>query len=103
MADSQLKSDIEWEVGKVHIKYGAAVGACAVVLPNVTIGRFALVGAGSVVTRDVPDYGLVAGNPARLVGYVCRCGHRLINSQEHPNQWHCDTCQEKYDLPALKT
>lgn len=53
---------------------GATLGAGSVILCGITIGRYALVGAGSVVTRDVPDYALVAGNPARQQGWVCRCG-----------------------------
>jgi UDP-2-acetamido-3-amino-2,3-dideoxy-glucuronate N-acetyltransferase len=96
--DGKLKSDAEWEVGKIQVKYGAAIGARAVVLPDITIGRFALIGAGAVVTKDVPDYGLVVGNPARLVGYVCKCGRRLKNDQAE--KWHCDACQEVYHLPS---
>jgi hypothetical protein len=49
-----------------------------VVLPGVTVGRFALVGSGSVVTRDVPVHGMVVGNPARMIGYACACGRRLV-------------------------
>ena len=64
-----------------------------VVLPDVTIGRFALVGAGSVVTHDVPPHGLVLGNPARLIGYVCSRGHRLV--QEQDGTWCCPRCGEK--------
>ncbi len=72
--DGTLKTDADWEVGTVRVRRGASVGAGAVVLPGVTIGQFAMVGAGAVVTRDVPDHGLVVGNPARLVGFVCFCG-----------------------------
>jgi len=59
------------------VREGASLGANATVLCGITIGRYALVGAGAVVTRDVPDFGLVVGNPARLKGFVCRCGGRL--------------------------
>jgi acetyltransferase-like isoleucine patch superfamily enzyme len=75
--DGTLKSDADWEVSLVRVCYGASIGAGAIVVAGVTIGRFALVGAGAVVTRDVPDYGLCVGNPARLIGYVCACGRRL--------------------------
>ncbi len=75
--DGTLKNGSDWEVGKILVKEGASIGANSTILPNVIIGRFALVGAGSVVTKDVPDFGLVYGNPARLMGYVCRCGKRL--------------------------
>lgn len=62
---------------KTLIKKGASVGANATLLCGITLGRWCVVGAGSVVTSDVPDYGLVYGNPARLEGWVCRCGKRL--------------------------
>jgi UDP-2-acetamido-3-amino-2,3-dideoxy-glucuronate N-acetyltransferase len=94
--DGVLKSADDWDVAPIVVRYGASVGAGAVVLPGVTIGRFAMVGAGAVVTRDVPDFGLVVGQPARLVGYVCRCGRRLDRS-ESGELW-CTTCHERYDL-----
>jgi acetyltransferase-like isoleucine patch superfamily enzyme len=72
-----LKTVDDWVVGPVLLRYGCSIGAGAIVLPNVTVGRFALVGSGAVVTRDVPDHGLVVGNPARLIGFVCACGGRL--------------------------
>ncbi len=59
------------------VKEGASLGAGAVILAGVTIGQYALVGAGSVVTKDVPPYALVVGNPARLQGWVCQCGQSL--------------------------
>lgn len=79
--DGRQKGADDWQVAPILVRYGASVGACAVVVAGVTIGRFALVGAGAVVTHDVPDYGLVVGVPARLVGYVCRCGRRLQVSE----------------------
>ena len=75
--DGELKRDADWEVGKILVRYGASIGAGAIILPGVTVGRFALVGAGAVVTRDVAAQALVVGNPARPVGFVCMCGHRL--------------------------
>lgn len=68
--DGSLKSCSDWVVGKTVVKFGAAIGAHSVILPDITIGRFALVGAGSVVTKDVPDYALVFGNPAAPRGRV---------------------------------
>jgi len=62
---------------RTRVCQGATVGAGCVVICGVTIGRFAMAAAGSVVTRDVPDHRLVAGNPARGVGWVCTCGQRL--------------------------
>jgi acetyltransferase-like isoleucine patch superfamily enzyme len=75
--DGSLKSASDWQAGRTLVRFGAAVGAGSVILPSKTIGRFAMIGAGSVVTKDVPDYGLVVGNPARFIGFVCECGHRL--------------------------
>jgi UDP-2-acetamido-3-amino-2,3-dideoxy-glucuronate N-acetyltransferase len=85
-SDGQLKGNDDWIVGPILVKYGASLGAGSLILPNVTIGRFALVGAGAVVTRDVPDHALVVGNPARRVGYVCHCGRKMI---QQGKAWHC--------------
>lgn len=81
-ADGSIKSDDDWEVGKILIKKGASIGARSVILPNVTIGEFAMIGAGSVVTKDVPDFGLVYGNPARLHGYVDEKGNKRDEKQK---------------------
>lgn len=75
--DGSLKVAENWQVTPTLVREGAAIGANAVVVCGITVGRWAMVGAGAVVTRDVPDYGLVWGNPARLHGFVCPCGERL--------------------------
>ena len=82
---------------------GKKVDFESVVLPGVTIGEYALVGAGAIVTHSVPDHGLVVGNPARLVGYVCRCGRQLapVGRDETKEQFRCDACNEVYRLPPL--
>jgi len=69
--------DGDWEVGAIVVDDGAAIGANSTILPGVRIGCWAMVGAGAVVTRDVEPYALVAGTPARRIGWVCRCGARL--------------------------
>ncbi len=69
--------DGDWEVGETLVGDGAAIGANSTILPGVRIGHWALVGAGAVVTRDVAPYALVAGSPARQLGWVCPCGNRL--------------------------
>lgn len=61
----------------ITLKEGASLGANCTILPGITVGRWAMVGAGAVVTHDVPDHGLVVGTPARLVGWVCQCGEKL--------------------------
>jgi UDP-2-acetamido-3-amino-2,3-dideoxy-glucuronate N-acetyltransferase len=80
-ADGTLKSSGDWTVGPILVRYGASVGAGAVILPNVTLGRFAMVAAGAVVTEDVPDHALVMGVPARVAGFVCTCGRRMVQAE----------------------
>ena len=72
---SQVSRKLLYE--KTLIRQGATVGANATIVCGVTLGRYCFVGAGSVVTKDIPDYGLVLGNPGRLQGYMSRHGHRL--------------------------
>lgn len=69
-SDGTLKSESDWTVSPTVVKKGAAIGAHATILPGVTIGEWAMIGAGSVVTKDVPAYALVYGNPARVQGKV---------------------------------
>jgi acetyltransferase-like isoleucine patch superfamily enzyme len=93
-----LKSAADWSVSPTLIKYGASLGAGAIVMAGLTIGRFAMVGAGAVVTHDVPDFGLVAGVPARLIGYVCACGQRL---QIDGEIGRCPVCDVHYQIPHI--
>ena len=69
-----LKGSVDWVVGKMLIKKGASIGAATVILPNVTIGEYALIGAGSVVTKDIPPFSLAYGNPAKIYGKVDKRG-----------------------------
>ncbi len=92
--DGSLKSDDDWTVGKSHVAMGAAVGSRSVILPGINIGRWALIGAGSVVTRDVPDHALVAGNPAKQLGWVCACAEKLDAS------FACSACGRSYQQSA---
>jgi dTDP-4-amino-4,6-dideoxygalactose transaminase/acetyltransferase-like isoleucine patch superfamily enzyme len=82
------------EYQKTLVKKGASIGANAVVICGNQIGRYAFVGAGAVITKDVPDYALVVGNPARIVGWMCFCGMRLQfnNTQEG----RCKSCGREY-------
>ncbi len=98
--DGAPESDEDWEQVSTLVRYGASIGAGSVVLPGVTIGRWAMVGADSLVTRDVPDHGLVIGSPAELVGWACKCGRRL---QHASDAWTCSRCGETYALPPLGT
>jgi UDP-2-acetamido-3-amino-2,3-dideoxy-glucuronate N-acetyltransferase len=100
--DGSPKSDGDWQLVPTLVREGASIGTGAVVLPGVTIGRWALVGAGAVVTRDVPEQALVTGNPARMVGYVCMCGRPLGHEG---GAWRCPACDclyklEKAEMPS---
>jgi UDP-2-acetamido-3-amino-2,3-dideoxy-glucuronate N-acetyltransferase len=98
--EGALKTDADWQVSTTLVRYGASIGAGAVVLPDLIIGRFALVGAGAVVTRSVPDHGLVVGNPARLIGFACCCGQRLSERERRGGLllMDCPTCASHYQL-----
>ena len=101
--DGNLITDSDWEVGKILVKYGASIGAGAVVLPNVTIGEFAMIGAGAIVTKSVPDHGIVVGNPARLVGFACKCGRKLTEFEKKSTFviMRCNICQFNYNIPNI--
>jgi UDP-2-acetamido-3-amino-2,3-dideoxy-glucuronate N-acetyltransferase len=75
--DGALKTAADWHAVGVTLEEGCSLGARSVVVPGVTVGAWAMVAAGAVVTRDVPAYAFVAGNPGRPKGWVCRCGERL--------------------------
>jgi UDP-2-acetamido-3-amino-2,3-dideoxy-glucuronate N-acetyltransferase len=81
---------------KTLVKEGASLGANSTILCDLTIGRYAFVGAGAVVTRDVPDYALVVGNPARIVGWMSEAGRKLVFNKN--GFATCDKCRKKYRL-----
>jgi UDP-2-acetamido-3-amino-2,3-dideoxy-glucuronate N-acetyltransferase len=81
-----------WEVSNTLVKQGASIGANATIVCGHTLGKYCMVGAGSVVTKDVPDHALVVGNPAKVVGHVCKCGCKL---NEHNV---CPKCGSEYDF-----
>ena len=94
----------DWVVSPIVIRKGASIGAGAIVVAGVDVGSFATVGAGAVVTRPVRDYALVAGNPARRIGWVCACGARLTAPDGTPAKPHltaddealCASCGRRY-------
>ena len=86
-------------VTRTLLKRGASIGANATLLCGITIGAYAMIGAGAVVTRDVPAHGLVVGNPARLKGHVCRCGERLRVGRRSAS---CNSCDRKYSLTGRR-
>jgi UDP-2-acetamido-3-amino-2,3-dideoxy-glucuronate N-acetyltransferase len=92
--DGKLKRGDDWEAVGVTVRRGASIGARSVCVAPVTIGRWALVAAGSVVVKDVPDFALVAGVPARRIRWVGRAGVPL--EQEADGTWTCPETGEKY-------
>jgi len=90
--DGALMSDSGWSAATTYVNEGASLGARSVILPGLRIGKWSLVGAGSVVTKDVPEYGLVLGNPARLVGVACTCGETRKGLYEDALQLKCPRC-----------
>lgn len=76
------------------IKIGSSIGANATIICGHTIGRYALIGAGAVVSKDVPDFALLVGNPAKILGHVCKCGQRLEFNAT--GRAHCIACAERY-------
>jgi len=67
----------DWEITETIVQEGASVGANATIVCGTSIGRYAMIGAGSVVTKSIPDHALAVGNPAKIIGYICKCGNRL--------------------------
>lgn len=80
------------------VREGASIGANATILCGHEIGRYSLIGAGSVVTHDVPDFALVTGNPAQLRGYVCRCGEKLLFATDEQAHCACGVTYQRQEL-----
>jgi UDP-2-acetamido-3-amino-2,3-dideoxy-glucuronate N-acetyltransferase len=78
---------------KTTVKKGASIGANATIVCGHDIGKYAFIGAGTVVTKDIPDYALVIGNPGKVVGYICECGNRLSNIEDG---YQCKSCGLEY-------
>lgn len=92
--DGSLKSSSDWKAVGVTLKEGAAVGARSVCVAPVTVGAWSMVAAGSVVIHDVPDHALVAGVPARQIGWVGKTGHRL--ERDNDSTWTCPDTGEVF-------
>jgi acetyltransferase-like isoleucine patch superfamily enzyme len=90
----QLKRSEDWDARGVTVRSGASIGAGAVIVAGCVIGRWALVAAGAVVAKDVSDFALVAGVPARQLGWVGRSGERLQRTA--PGRWRCPRTGESY-------
>jgi len=90
----------DWKIVPTLVKKGASIGAGTVVICGVTIGEYAMIGAGSVVTKDIPPHALTYGNPATIRGFVCKCGRQLIKEEKRQKDvlMICSICDEKYEI-----
>ena len=105
----ELARGADWTVTVTHVGDGASIGAGAIVVAGCDVGTDALVGAGAVVTRPVPDNALVVGNPARIIGWVCACGARLVDEAERPlnpetprGRVVCSDCGRQYSFDGQR-
>lgn len=91
----------DWKLGRILVKEGASIGTNSTLLTDITIGKWALVGAGSVVTKSVPDHGLVMGVPAKLHGFVCKCGFKLVSDNLNGDviKMTCTKCKATINIP----
>lgn len=94
--DFTPRSKHSYKLIKTHVKEGASIGANSTVLGGLIIGNFAMIGAGSVITKNIPDFTLWYGNPAQFKGYVCKCGNKL--DENH----FCEECGISYKKIILK-
>jgi acetyltransferase-like isoleucine patch superfamily enzyme len=90
----------DWKILPTSVKKGASLGAGSVIVCGVTIGEHALIGAGSVVTKNVPPYSLTYGNPARVRGFICRCGKKfkIIKKTEKNVLMECNDCKQRCQI-----
>jgi UDP-2-acetamido-3-amino-2,3-dideoxy-glucuronate N-acetyltransferase len=93
----------EWQIVPTRLRRGCSIGANATVLCGVVIGAFSMVAAGAVVSVNVPPFALVSGNPARVIGFVCRQGHRMeqINTMEEKLLYQCAICRQRLSFSAV--
>lgn len=90
--DGTIKSASDWKVSQTLVRMGAAIGANSTIRCGIIINQWAMIGSGSVVTRDIPAYGLVFGNPASIRGFVCPCGEKLIVKKVVDSETKIMTC-----------
>jgi len=90
------------EFKQTLVKRGASIGANASIVCGITIGQYSFVGAGAVVTKDVPDYALVYGNPARIMSWMCQCGTKLkFKARGQKQTAACGSCHNVYSKRRL--
>ena len=91
----------DWKKIQTSVKEGASIGAGTIIVCGITIGQYALIGAGSTITRDIPPNSLAFGNPARVRGFVCKCNKKLVLKKKCKKYVYmvCSICNEKYQIP----
>ena len=100
--DSSKKLPNDWSLVGVTIDFGASIGAGSICVAPLKIGKWAMIAAGSVVIQDVPDYALVAGNPARQIGWVGESGRRLTNLEDDKNSFYCSETSSTYTFDGFR-
>lgn len=96
--------DPEWHLQYTLVRKGASIGANATILCGIEIGSYALIGAGAVVTKNVPPYALMAGSPAKVVGFVCKWGHpmKVVGRTKQGVRMNCGKCKEIVLVPTAE-
>ena len=91
----------DWKIHPTLVKEGASIGAGTVIVCGISIGEYALIGAGSVVTENMPSHALAYGNSARIRGFVCRCGRKLETQEKKKDcvVMKCQFCREHFEIP----
>jgi acetyltransferase-like isoleucine patch superfamily enzyme len=97
--DGTLRGETDWRLATTHVGYGAAIGANSTIRAGIRIGEWAMIGAGSVVTRDVPPYALVYGNPARIRGVVAPSGE-VVSRDYRPGSYTTRDGRLTFEVPA---
>jgi UDP-2-acetamido-3-amino-2,3-dideoxy-glucuronate N-acetyltransferase len=93
-----------WKASPTLVKQGASIGAGTVVICGTTIGEYSMIGAGSVVTNDIPSHTLAYGNPAKIMGMICKCGRKLVRDEKQKEfvLMRCPLCGEKVKVPLVE-
>lgn len=99
--DIRPRSQGDWKLIGTKVKKGASIGSNSTIICGITIGSYSMIGAGSVVSRDVPDHGLAYGNPARLMRFVCKCGENLekVSEKGKSVEMKCISCSKHVSIP----
>lgn len=90
-----------WDIISTLVKKGASIGAHATIISGITVGNYSMVGAGAIVTKDVPDFALVVGNPAKINGFVCYCGEKLKEIEKETDDsvvYSCSECGKEVEI-----